>query len=97
MDLVASTQPDFGPKGWEPAEDYSKAAKPRLGEDPQAGGAAAPKPKQQAQALAEDIERSMRRARAKVRRIALSNEFRWFVTLTLDPAKVDSCDGAAVV
>jgi hypothetical protein len=39
----------------------------------------------------------MRRARAKVRRLALSNEFKWFVTLTLDPEKVDSHDGAAVV
>ena len=47
--------------------------------------------------MAEDIERSMRRARAKVRRLALANEFRYFVTLTLDPAKVDSHDGAAVV
>jgi hypothetical protein len=39
----------------------------------------------------------MRRARAKVRRIALSNDFKYFVTLTLDPSKVDSHDGAAVV
>ena len=39
----------------------------------------------------------MRRARAKVRRLALSNDFRWFVTLTLDPQKVDRYDPAAVV
>ena len=97
MDLIASTEPDFGPKGWEPAEDYSKAAKAGLADDPRGKAGAGQKDKQQPQALAEDIERSMRRARAKVRRIALSNEFRWFVTLTLDPAKVDSCDGAAVV
>lgn len=37
----------------------------------------------------EDMKRSMQRARAKVRRLALSNEFSYFVTLTLDPAKVD--------
>ena len=46
---------------------------------------------------AEDQARSMRRARAKVRRIALSNEFKWFVTLTLDAQKVDRYDPAAVV
>ena len=39
----------------------------------------------------------MRRARGKLRRLALANEFRWFVTLTIDPQKCDSFDGAAVV
>ena len=43
-----------------------------------------------------DMERSMRRARAKLRRLALANDFECFVTLTLDPAKVDRYDGAAV-
>lgn len=43
-----------------------------------------------------DLERSMRRARAKLRRLALANDFKWFVTLTLDPAKIDRDDGAAV-
>lgn len=44
----------------------------------------------------ENMVRSMRRARAKLRRLALANEFKWFVTLTLDPAKIDRNDGAAV-
>ncbi len=43
-----------------------------------------------------DMERSMRRARAKLRRLALANDFTWFVTLTLDPAKIDREDGKAV-
>lgn len=42
------------------------------------------------------MERSMRRARAKLRRLALANEFQYFVTLTLDPAKIDRYDPAAV-
>ena len=42
------------------------------------------------------LERSTRRARAKLRRLALANDFKWFVTLTLDPAKIDRNDGAAV-
>lgn len=39
-----------------------------------------------------DMKRSMQRARAKVRRLALSNDFRWFVTLTLDGSKIDRYD-----
>lgn len=97
MDIMACTEAVFGPKGWEAAEDYSKPSTARLGDDHRGKAEDVQKPKQQPQGLAEDIERSMRRARAKVRRIALANEFKYFVTLTLDPAKVDSHDGAAVV
>lgn len=83
QDIVASSAPDFGAKGW---EDSAKRCAPagaheRKSSDPKG----------------EDLERSMRRARAKLRRLALSNEFRWFVTLTIDPEKCDSFDGAAVV
>ena len=42
-------------------------------------------------------ERSMRRARAKLRKLALANDFRWFVTLTLSPEYVDRMDPVAVV
>lgn len=45
----------------------------------------------------ENIVRSMRRARAKVRQLALANEFRWFVTLTLAPDRIDRYDPVAVV
>ena len=41
--------------------------------------------------------RSMRRARAKLRRLALSNEFTHFVTLTLDKEKVDRYDPKAIM
>lgn len=45
----------------------------------------------------EDIKRSMRRAKSRVRRLALANDFRWFVTLTLSPEKVDRYDDAQVI
>jgi hypothetical protein len=96
MDIMASTEPDFGPRGWEHAEDYTRPLPARVSEDPRSGTERNPS-KGEPQAAAEDIERSMRRARAKVRRMALANDFKYFVTLTLDPAKVDSHDGAAVV
>ena len=86
-DIIASTSPDFKEGGYEANNEWdnvSRTTEPCSGRrcsDPEG----------------EDLQRSMRRARAKVRRLALSNEFRWFVTLTIDPSKVDSCDGAAVV
>lgn len=51
----------------------------------------------QPKAKPENIARSMRRARAKVRQLALANEFRWFVTLTLAPDRIDRYDPVAVV
>lgn len=94
VDLVASSSPIFGGAGWEAAEDYSR---PKPGHtvtaccDDDGPGERRPG------AAQEDVERSMRRARAKVRRLALANEFKYFVTLTLDPSKVNSMDGDAVV
>ena len=90
MDIITSTSPDFRAKGWEDSEDYSKPGKApkRKGEAERSGTD---------EAKAEDVERSMRRARAKVRRLALANDFRWFVTLTLDPAKIDRYDAGEVV
>lgn len=88
-DIVASTSPDFRAQGWEQAEDYSRPQREKR--------AAEPAPRGKPQALPEDQERSKRRARARVRRLALANDFRWFVTLTLDPAKIDRYDPAEVV
>lgn len=95
MDIMACTDPVFGDKGWESAEDY---ARPRrsLGEQKACAGDK-PAARSETQALAEDVERSMRRARAKVRRLALANEFRFFVTLTLDEMMVDRYDMGAIV
>lgn len=45
---------------------------------------------------AENVERAQRRARNAVRDLALSNDFRFFVTLTLDRAKVDRYDIKAI-
>ena len=86
QDIVASTSPDFGMKGWEKSGESAKRCAPagehkRKSSDPKG----------------EDLQRSMRRARAKLRRLALANDFRWFVTLTIDPAKCDSFDGSMVV
>lgn len=89
MDIVASSKPDFKESGWELAGDW--------GSPSQKGDPDNKKERKSADPKGEDFMRSMRRARAKVRRIALANEFRWFVTLTIDPKKLDRHDAAAVV
>lgn len=43
-----------------------------------------------------NLSRAKRRAKANVHDLALANNFRFFVTLTLDPAKVDRYDISAV-
>jgi hypothetical protein len=83
-DLICSTSRDFREPGWELADDWEpKPKKPRLLD--------------RDEAKAEDRERSMRRARAKVRKIALANPFKWFVTLTLSPEHIDRYDAGEVV
>ena len=69
-----------------------------------AGDAAAPRPRPQKAAkrpsaaadAAANMQRSMRRAATQMRDICLSTPFRYFVTLTLDPAKIDRHDMEAL-
>lgn len=81
-DLLVATKAIFREAGWEAAEQPERA-KPA----PREAGV---------KAEGADMERSMRRARAKLRRLALANQFEWFATLTLDPAKIDRYDPAVI-
>lgn len=92
-DIICSNRPVFGPKpepkapGIVPAgakQSQNDQADKTIGQESVKGKAA-------------DLERARRRARANVRRLALANQFRWFVTLTINPDKIDSFDPAAVV
>ena len=85
IDVICAADPIFREPGWEAAGWAEPEAKPR--------GAAREAGKK---AEGADMERSMRRARAKLRRLALANQFEYFVTLTLDPARIDRYDPAAV-
>jgi len=83
-DIIASNRRVFGP----PPERIPKgSAKDRRTENC---------PAEKSKPKVSDLERARRRARANVRRLALTNQFRWFVTLTIDPQKIDSYDAAAV-
>ena len=80
-DLITADRPTFCPKGaWEESREKPQTA-PR---------------EKKSEPSEEDLERARRRARANVRRLALANEFKWFVTLTIDPKKIDSYDAQAV-
>lgn len=86
MDIIASSAPDFGEKGWEKAENYafSKPFEAKKSNIERSTGA-------------ESAERSMRRAKAQVRRLALSNSFSYFVTLTLNREKVDRYEPSEII
>lgn len=45
----------------------------------------------------ESLDRSVRRARARIRELCMANRFDMFVTLTLDKDKIDRYDSAAIV
>lgn len=90
VDIIASSKPMFREDGWEDASWADSKRQPR----PKAEAGAEQGP---SEAKAEDMARSMRRARSRVRRLALSNDFKWFVTLTLDQQKVDRYDPVQVV
>lgn len=81
VDIIMTSGRGFMPPGWEEA-----GAKPPQGAKRQKGK----------KSEGEDMKRSARRAAAKLRRLALANDFTYFVTLTFDPEKVDSLDPAAV-
>lgn len=89
LDIVCAAEKIFLPPGWEPAEDYSRPGHAAFVERTAR--------QKDVKSEGDDMLRSMRRARAKLRRLALSNEFSHFVTLTLDKSKVDRYDPKAIM
>lgn len=82
FDLILSNQADFRDAGWEQSNKTDRKT---------------PAPRESGKSSkGEDRMRSIRRARAQVRRLALANHFKWFVTLTLDKDKIDRYDAKAI-
>ena len=84
QDIICASAQIFMESGWELSDKWDSVPRPAARE---AGK----------KSDGENMLRSMRRARAKLRRLALANDFRYFVTLTLDSQRIDRYDGAAVV
>ncbi|WP_298629113.1 hypothetical protein, partial [uncultured Senegalimassilia sp.] len=87
-ELMVCSRPVFVEDGWEPSGWRKPAAKASHKSDAKASDAATQTPK----AADVDVDRSLRRAAAKLRDLALSNRFSYFVTLTLDQSKIDRYD-----
>ena len=81
--IYAASKPVFHESGWENSMEKLPAL-PR-------------KQKPKEERTEEDIKRASRRAAAKLRDYALCNDFRWFVTLTLDKTKVDRYDPEQII
>lgn len=79
VDIIAAPWRMFREPGWERESEYDERPRPKARE---AGK----------KSEGEDQLRSMRRARAKLRRLALANDFEYFVTLTLDQTRIDRYD-----
>lgn len=88
VDILCASDRMFIPAGYETSEDFTR---------PGRGGPEPAKREKGKKSDGEDMLRSMRRARANLRRLALANGFDYFVTLTLDPQKIDRYDPAAVI
>lgn len=80
-ELMAASRPIFGGDGWEVSDKSDSIAS-----KPQTG-----------KRNAADVERARRRAGAAVRDIARCTPFRWFVTLTFSPEKVNRYDPAEII
>lgn len=86
FDIVCASDAIWHGPGWEGAFAAEKPSAVR------------PSPREKGKrSEGDDALRSMRRARAKLRRLALSNEFDYFVTLTLDEKEVDRYEPKAIM
>ncbi len=83
-ELLICSEPIFNRSGYELHERYPRHYVSDLSDTKKS-------------AAAVDVERAMRRAASKVRDLALSNEFKYFVTLTLDRTRIDRYDINAVM
>lgn len=91
--LLVSDRPIFREPGWEAVNPSGRASS-----DPQQGETLrGSEESTKAGSMVASLERARRRARAKVADYARCNEFKYFVTLTLDAVQVDRYDISAVI
>lgn len=79
IEFMACNRPCFREPGWEVSDKWDTTSGKRV-RDPDAP----PKPA--------NIARAVRRAKQNLRDLALCNDMKYFVTLTLDPAVIDRYD-----
>lgn len=99
MEVLTASNPVFREPGYEVSGKWASEPRKRpkrppggeaAGEDA-GGGCAAPSEKEEAR-RAENVKRAVRRAKQNLRDLALCNDMRYFVTLTLDQRVIDRYD-----
>lgn len=95
-ELLVSSRPIFRESGWEDPKHDEIAAERRKRREIdhdllELGWTDEPEPVPEEQVKA-NIQRAARRAASALRDLALCNDFRWFVTLTLDRDRIDRYD-----
>lgn len=93
LEVLTASRPVFREPGYEPMAKW--APEGRTGPERAKGGEAA-KEAQPEGRKAENVKRAVRRAKQNLRDLALCNEMRYFVTLTLDKEQIDRHDIAAI-
>lgn len=89
IEVLTASRPIFREPGYEAREFWSKDPAKQRASDPQP---AAEGREQDPARKSASVQRAVRRAKQRLRDLALSNEMRYFITLTLDPALVDRYD-----
>lgn len=87
VEVLTSSRPVFREPGYEPASKW--ASEPRQRRE-------APSAAEDDGRKAANVQRAVRRAKQNLRDLALCNEMKYFVTLTLDGAVIDRHDMAAI-
>ena len=91
--LLAAARPIIREDGWE-AQGQGRRPRPEAEPAEEAEGRG---DQEAAQPSPESLARAKRRARAALVDLARSNDFSWFVTLTLDGSKIDRYDEALTI
>lgn len=86
VEVLTASRPIFREPGYEPSDKWAPESR-RMADRAKSGEAAI-----SSEPSPENIARAVRRAKQKLRDLALCNEMRYFVTLTLDPKLIDRYD-----
>lgn len=105
-EVLAASRPVFREPGWEQTDDWGEdepPPPPLPPMDPEDAYAVAESigkrmsDEDPTQRERDNRLRAMRRARSQLRDLALSNRFKWFVTLTLDAERIDRYDDKQII
>lgn len=104
QDIIVADSPIFRSSGWEAVDRFPRPISTDSSESVDMADTTdvvselldRKKRESGSKSAGEDMLRSMRRARAKLRRLALANSFELFCTLTLDPERIQRYDPVEV-